>query len=570
MEPIKALLIVSCQIFQLQASLQAPQLTVTPRSPYYVMGQSVTLTCSQSGNGKGKRFTFFKDKIELSSSEWTWNQRESYHIPQLHISHSGAYSYTYCTISDKQPIHSLESDPAWITVLDPPPRPVLKLNPPTGEVNEGNRLLITCSTNRNSTEKRFHFYRDGVEMTPANEGLLWLSREPGGASTDASVTILQARPSQTGDLTCSYEEKNSSRWISSPWSQKVNITVWAQHPYSALEHARWAIPLLIAMVPLIFCCRERVSFQILHVQTTSEAPELTVIPKGLYYTTGQSVTLTCRQSGNRRPERFTFFKDRTELASLGWSWRTQSDRYDIPQLKVSDTGEYSCKYWTWTSPRSLESSPVLINVLEPPHPPHFSVSPKRDVYRSGESISLTCSIPNNRHVSEVLFYKNRQQQRALVQSQSSPENFTQSLTLFPQDGGEYSCKYWVKSEWEIPSPESISINISVLDPPPRPALKVDPPSREVNEGDQLLITCSTNRNDTEKRFHFYRDSIEMTPAHEGLLWSSREPGNASADASVTILQVKANHTGGEFACRYEEKMSSHWVSSPWSQKVNIT
>ncbi|KAL8177158.1 UNVERIFIED_CONTAM: hypothetical protein K2H54_042699 [Gekko kuhli] len=252
MDPM-ALLIVSCQIFQLQASLQAPQLTAKPRSLYYMTGQPVTLTCLLSGHGKAKKFTFFKDKAELNSVEHS----ESYHISQLQIYNSGSYSCNHCTMSDMGPIHCLESSSVWITVLDPPPRPVLKLDPPTGEVNEGNRLLITCSTNRNSTEKRFHFYRDGVEMNPANEGLLWHSREAGGASTDASVTILQARPSQTGGFACSYEEKNSSHWISSPWSQKVNITVLAQFPKISLGFAALAIPLPVLMVLLIVYCMRK-------------------------------------------------------------------------------------------------------------------------------------------------------------------------------------------------------------------------------------------------------------------------------------------------------------------------
>ncbi|KAL8177157.1 UNVERIFIED_CONTAM: hypothetical protein K2H54_042694 [Gekko kuhli] len=118
MDPIIALLIVSCQIFQLQASFQAPQLTVTPRSPYYVTGQAVTLTCSQSGYGKTKIFIFFKDETELNSSEWSREHSKSYHISQLQISSSGAYSCQYCTASSMGPIHCLESNSVWITVLE--------------------------------------------------------------------------------------------------------------------------------------------------------------------------------------------------------------------------------------------------------------------------------------------------------------------------------------------------------------------------------------------------------------------------------------------------------------------
>ncbi|XP_077169790.1 Fc receptor-like protein 5 [Paroedura picta] len=318
-------------------------------------GQEVTLTCSQYGLQKTRKFIFLKDKAELSSSEWSMEPTESYLLARLNVSSSGEYSCRYCLIfKARQPIHSLDSTPVWITVLerpplplfsvspekeiyarwevitltcsvsdkqnvtklqflknqtelasleapsppfthslqlleqgggnyscrywtvdsgqemasqesnivsisvaDSPPRPVLKLDPPTGEVNEGDQVLLSCSTDRNRTEKRFHFYRDNVEMTPGEEGLFWSSREPGKTSTDASVAILQAKPSQRWELACSFEEEMSSRWISSPWSQKVNLTVLARLPTVPPQYAAVAVPFLVLMLLLVVYCMKK-------------------------------------------------------------------------------------------------------------------------------------------------------------------------------------------------------------------------------------------------------------------------------------------------------------------------
>ncbi|XP_061446302.1 high affinity immunoglobulin epsilon receptor subunit alpha [Rhineura floridana] len=204
-----------------------------------------------------------------------------------------------------------------------------------------------------------------------------------------------------------------------------------------------------------------------------------------------------------------------------------------------------------------------------PSAPLFSVSPKQDIYTTGDLISLTCLAPDKRNMSRIIFLSNKW---VLYFHNPTPavDTFMHSLHLSAQDSGDYSCMYYVlESGREIPSQRSSSIFISVMDPPPPPVLKIDPPSRVVNEGDPLLLTCSAKENHIKKSFHFYRDGVEMVPSNDGSLQVSREPGDTSPNASVSIWQASLNHSG-EFACRYKEKMSSDWRVSPWSQKVCIT
>lgn len=102
-------------------------------------------------------------------------------------------------------------------------------------------------------------------------------------------------------------------------------------------------------------------------------------------------------------------------------------------------------------------------------------------------------------------------------------------------------------------------------------LTVDPPFGVVKEGGFLRLTCSAIGSDAEQRFHFYKDGVKISSSREESLADSGEPRNAFSNASADILvQVTASiHTGG-FACRYEQKLSSRWIMSPWSQTVKVT
>ncbi|XP_028559632.2 uncharacterized protein LOC114582629 isoform X1 [Podarcis muralis] len=213
---------------------------------------------------------------------------------------------------------------------------------------------------------------------------------------------------------------------------------------------------------------------------------------------------------------------------------------------------------------SLCSSPLFSGY---PPPPRFSVSPKQDIYRTGELINFTCSAPDHRNISGVTFFSHQW----ILYFQKPPPSggtFTHPLRLSPQDSGEYSCTYNVIQSREQ-SQGSNSIHVAVMDPLPPPVLKTDPPSRVVNEGDPLLLTCLAKGGGVEKRFHLFRDGVEMISDSGGSLRFSREHGGASPGVSVNILKAKPNHTG-EFACRYEEKTSRGWIVSPWSQKVYLT
>lgn len=104
--------------------------------------------------------------------------------------------------------------------------------------------------------------------------------------------------------------------------------------------------------------------------------------------------------------------------------------------------------------------------------------------------------------------------------------------------------------------------------PPPPLLKLDPLSQREKEGDCLFLLCSAEGSLTEKKFHFYRDGVEITSSQECLPKSSSKPADLLQSGSLRILHALFNHSM-EFACNYEEKRNNRWIMSSWNQGLNV-
>ncbi|CAM4644831.1 unnamed protein product [Lepidochelys olivacea] len=215
------------------APLPAPQLTMSPKQPVYVTGETVTLTCSADVAATVSGIRFFRDGQEIHSKElptpW-YSYTESIRLSE--VSRSQVRTYTcesWKTVSGRE-IPLERSRPIFIAVTDRPPQPSLSMDPPSGVVSEGFPLLIICMAPRDADQRRFHFYKDSVKLVPGDAGSEISTTEPSTSSMNISVlSILQAGPSNTGEFTCGYEENMSGRWIQSPRSHALNVTVTASH-----------------------------------------------------------------------------------------------------------------------------------------------------------------------------------------------------------------------------------------------------------------------------------------------------------------------------------------------------
>ncbi|XP_060137857.1 uncharacterized protein LOC132593066 isoform X2 [Zootoca vivipara] len=263
-----AALITACLRILLWSSVHAGTppaaiLSLDPQHHIYIRDEKVILTCLAPDSLKVAGYTFFKQQQDQTLKELPNSRMGPYEMFRVNEGTVGSYSCVYWIMLSRREIFSPHSNLVFVAMADPPPFPVLKVDPPSGVVNEGGSLRLTCLADGTTTEKRFHFFKDGAEMATSNEG----SREPANTSPNASVSILQAKVKHSGEFACSYEEEIGGRWIMSQWSKTGKVVVYLpdQGPYSSapssptpnptpsLGYLRSAPTFLILMVPLAFC-----------------------------------------------------------------------------------------------------------------------------------------------------------------------------------------------------------------------------------------------------------------------------------------------------------------------------
>uniref|UniRef100_A0A8C3IPM4 Ig-like domain-containing protein n=1 Tax=Chrysemys picta bellii TaxID=8478 RepID=A0A8C3IPM4_CHRPI len=235
-------------------ALAAPSLRLIPPLPLYVTGETVTAECVVPAEPYVPRAHWVlrdgETLRELPGSRFPLNVTPS---------DSGTYQCGYNTELHGRHLRSPPSEPVPLNVTDPPPQPQLSVDPLSGVVSEGLPLLITCMAPRNTSERRFHFYKDGAEILFADTGSEISTMEPGTSFMNFSVlSIPWAGPSNTGQFSCGYEVNMSGRWIPSPRSQAVNITVTAWSlPVPLVAGCGGAATALALLLLLICLCRKK-------------------------------------------------------------------------------------------------------------------------------------------------------------------------------------------------------------------------------------------------------------------------------------------------------------------------
>ncbi|XP_025040342.2 Fc receptor-like protein 5 [Pelodiscus sinensis] len=204
-------------------------LTVDPPCPKYLVGEQLTLTCMdpQIDNVTGYRF-YNEENGEIFSRDPDASRGAQVFFPSLRTVDAGSYTCKYWQEESGQEILSVGSQPVSVSVLDSPSPPALSMDPPSGVIKEGLPLLLTCTAPQGTGERRFYFYKDGVEFLPRN-GQSQI--HPSGSRNISVLRIPRAQLSSTGAFTCRYEENVCQKWGPSPRSQAVYVTVTGNHAF---------------------------------------------------------------------------------------------------------------------------------------------------------------------------------------------------------------------------------------------------------------------------------------------------------------------------------------------------
>ncbi|XP_073164691.1 Fc receptor-like protein 5 isoform X1 [Lepidochelys kempii] len=534
-----------------------PTLSVDPMSGVVSEGHPLLITCTAPGDARELRFHFYQDgaKIipgdagsEISTAETRTSSMtvSVLSIPRVDTNSTGEYTCQYEEKQSERWILSTRSQAVTVTLKDPPPRPVLSMDPPSGEVNEGFPLLITCTAPGAASEWRFHFYKDGAKIVPGDVGSEISIKEPGTSSRNVSVlSIPRAGPNSAGVFTCGYEENVSGRWVPSPRSWPVNITVKDPLP----------LPVL------------------------SLDPPSGVVIKGV------PLVLTCTVPGDDSEWRFHFYKDGAEIVpgDMGSEISTKESSTDsvmltFPRAGPANSGEFTCGYEENVRGRwipSPRSQAVNVTMKDPLPLPVLSLDPPSGVVIKGVPLVLTCTAPGDASEWRFHFYKDGAEivPGDMGSEISIKESSMDSMMLtFPRAGpansGEFTCIYEenVRGRW-IPSRRSQAVNVTTKDPLPLPVLSLDPPSGVVIKGVPLVLTCTAPGDASEWRFHFYKDGAEIIHGEMGSEISTKE---SSTDSMMLTFPRAGPASSGEFTCVYEENVRGRWIPSPRSRAVNVT
>ncbi|XP_075768082.1 Fc receptor-like protein 5 [Pelodiscus sinensis] len=211
------------------APLQTPQFSVSPQQMGYVAGESITLMCSAAGAPNDSMIRFYKDGQTLLPEELCLRPHQATASVRLSAPpQTSTYTCGCWRVESGRVIKSERSRPVSIAVTGSSSKPAPSGDPPSGPVSKGPPLLLTCTAPGNTSKRRFHFYNDGLEVV------------------NVSVTrVLRAGPNNMGNLTCGYEKNVSGKWVPSPRSQSVNISM--SNPRTATD----ALPLSVILLPVV-------------------------------------------------------------------------------------------------------------------------------------------------------------------------------------------------------------------------------------------------------------------------------------------------------------------------------
>ncbi|XP_053901187.1 basement membrane-specific heparan sulfate proteoglycan core protein-like [Malaclemys terrapin pileata] len=505
----------------------APQLSVSPSHPSYIPGNSVTLTCSAPGGHTLSRIQFLEGQNldSQASGPDPLNLSRALQLPPLTPSHSGAYSCGYWFLESGQEIPSRPSHPVRILVLvspstpELPPAPRLTLAPPHPVYVPGERVTLRCSAPWGEGVAGYRFYRQ--------RGGLIADRVPeptGGARLE-----LRAETGTAGLYVCVYWTLHAGREVPSGESRPVSVSFLSPD--------------------------------------TPGKPSVSLSPDYSAYVAGDRVEINCSAPSGASPVKYGLYENGKPLGSLlGNASYWQKDLQANGTRNA--TRSFACIYVELIQGRkvlSYASDPVSISVFPAPAAPSLQLIPPLPLYVTGETVTAECVVPAGPYILRAhLVLRDGE----TLREQLGPWF---PLNITPSDSGTYQCRY--SSELHrrhLRSPPSEPVPLSVTDPPPQPALSVDPPSGVVSEGLPLLITCTAPGDTSERRFHFYKDGAEIISGDTGPQISTTEPSTDSMNFSVFTVPWAGPNNTGEFSCGYEVNMSGRWIPSPRSQAVTIT
>ncbi|XP_063065482.1 sialoadhesin-like, partial [Engraulis encrasicolus] len=525
--------------------LYSPRNTSASVSPpgNIVEGDSVTLTCSSDANPPVHNYTWYK----IGTGETTVGTARHYNVSEIRPEDNGHY---YCRVENS--IGSSNSTILHVNVSYSPRNTLVSIIP-TGHIDEGNSVTLTCTSDANPPVHTYTWYNVNRKkpigsgqnyiinhIRAGDSGQYYCRVENSiGSSNSAlshvnvfysprytSASIFPFGNIKEGDsvtLTCS---SHANPPISNYTWYKINRTemigsgknygIINVHPEDSGEY---------------YC---RVENTVGYSKSLSLHVNVLYPPKNILVSVsptgniaeGDSVTLTCSSDGANPPAiTYTWYKTNgSGTAPIGFG-----QAHGIIKTTREDTGQYYCR--GTNSVGFNDSTALSIDVFYSPRNTSALISPPGNIVE-GDSVTLTCSSDANPPVVNYTWYKINSSDTAI----GSGQNYD-IIKITTEDTGQYCCRGTNIMGYS----DSLSLNVTVLYSPRNTSASVSPPGNIV-EGDSVTLTCSSDANPPVHTYTWYKTNSNDTVVGSG--------------QNYDIINITTEDSG-QYYCRPDNSVGFH-------------
>ncbi|XP_073527242.1 immunoglobulin superfamily member 1-like [Phyllobates terribilis] len=464
-----------------------PSITLDPSQPVYITGEELSIICSVPHHLEGnlKLIKFYRSGLNIHTCE----RKCKYTVTNSNTQLSGDYSCGYSILKHGREL-SAYSQSVQVTFIDIPQTPSVILTPKRPVYLKEETVRITCSLPEKSRAIKIQYFKDNQEF-----------QAPKKMSTLIETNLSLEN---TGDYTCQYWLNYSGRHMSSLGSPPISIIV----------------------------------------EDTPKSPAIDLNPMLPMYIRGEYINITCRPANNCEVVNTEYFKDDKKFHTL---WDNQ---HSMPTLSLENKGNFSCGYICNRYGRQVSSKrsrSVSINVVDIPQAPSIILAPKLPVYIKGETVRVTCCLPEESPAISMKYIKDDLEIHRSEIPQTMSSYVASNLSL--ENAGNYKCQYGLNiSGRQISSHTSPSASIVVEDPPVSPVLKKVPDLQIYIVGENLALTCQG----------FVRASHNIY--QDGQLLQN--------DSSHLIPSLQLNNNGN-YTCTYKFNNKGRHMESSRSRSVNV-
>ncbi|XP_041035990.1 basement membrane-specific heparan sulfate proteoglycan core protein-like isoform X2 [Carcharodon carcharias] len=296
--------------------LRKPRINLNQWTGVYVIGETVDMTCTVTGDDRSKTFSFYKD--DALQNPWEIDTEGNMRtFPAAVESSEGLYQCEYTISIRGRHLTSPKSEAMTLTTTDPLKSPVISLDQTSGVYKAGERITMTCTETGDNREKTFYFFivRHQLRLSPTKPH-------------SNTLTFQNSRPSHSGQYQCQYRVTVQNRQFYLKQSQAVKVAI--------------ADPLKTPVISLD--------------QTTG------------VYTVGERITMTCTVTGDNREKTFYFYNGHQQLSASPIIRNTNTLTFQNSRPRLS--GQYQCQYRVTFQSRqfdSKQSQAVTVTIAEKKH-----------------------------------------------------------------------------------------------------------------------------------------------------------------------------------------------------------